>query len=157
MRTSALPCCRVVQLATQRFHRLLLPRHLDIARDSRQTPSLDTRIDMPCINLIVRVSVCRSAFYQRHDVFSSNTKHPSYTALTRPISNISKGQISSHSATIRHGTFTCIKKPTEQPACSTAGEQNGKIKAKFHYAILVADRFEAGRRPAASWNLAYYL
>jgi len=30
------------------------------------------------------------------------------------------------------------------------------IKAKFHYAILVADRSEAGRRPAASWNLAYH-
>jgi len=30
-----------------------------------------------------------------------------------------------------------------------------RIKAKFHYAILVAERFEAGRRPAASWNLAY--
>ena len=30
------------------------------------------------------------------------------------------------------------------------------IKAKFHYAILVADRFEASRRPAASWNLAYH-
>ena len=28
------------------------------------------------------------------------------------------------------------------------------IKAKFHYAILVADRSEAGRRSAASWNLA---
>jgi len=32
------------------------------------------------------------------------------------------------------------------------------IKAKFHYAIMVADRSEAaGRRPAASWNLAYHL
>jgi len=31
------------------------------------------------------------------------------------------------------------------------------VKAKFHYAILVADMFEAGRRPAASWNLAYHL
>jgi len=35
------------------------------------------------------------------------------------------------------------------------------VKAKFHYAILVADRFEAGRRPvgrwSASWNLAYHL
>jgi len=30
------------------------------------------------------------------------------------------------------------------------------VKAKFHYAILVADRSEAGRRPAASWNLAYH-
>jgi len=31
------------------------------------------------------------------------------------------------------------------------------LKAKFHYAILVADRSEAGRRPAAgSWNLAYH-
>ena len=30
-------------------------------------------------------------------------------------------------------------------------------QAKFHYAILVADRSEAGRRPAASWNLAYHL
>jgi len=30
------------------------------------------------------------------------------------------------------------------------------IKTKFHYAILVADRSEAGRRPAASWNLAYH-
>jgi len=31
------------------------------------------------------------------------------------------------------------------------------LQAKFHYAILVADRFEAGRRPATSWNLAYHL
>jgi len=29
------------------------------------------------------------------------------------------------------------------------------LKAKFHYAILVADRSVAGRRPEASWNLAY--
>ena len=68
--TSALPCCRVGQLAAQRFHRLLLPRHSDIARDWRQTPSLDTRIDMSCINLIVRVSVCRSAFcriFEQHE------------------------------------------------------------------------------------------
>jgi len=31
---------------------------------------------------------------------------------------------------------------------------NDLLKAKFHCAILVADRFEAGRRPAASLNLA---
>jgi len=31
------------------------------------------------------------------------------------------------------------------------------FKTKFHYAILVADRFEAGRRPAASWNFACHL
>jgi len=31
------------------------------------------------------------------------------------------------------------------------------LQAKFHYAILVADRSEAGRRPATSWNLAYHL
>jgi len=31
------------------------------------------------------------------------------------------------------------------------------LKAKFHYAILVADRSEDGRRHAASWNLAYHL
>jgi len=31
------------------------------------------------------------------------------------------------------------------------------LKAKFYYAILVADKFEAGRRPAASLNLAYHL
>jgi len=31
------------------------------------------------------------------------------------------------------------------------------VRAKFHYAIMVADRPEAGRRPAASWNLAYHL
>ena len=30
------------------------------------------------------------------------------------------------------------------------------IKAKFYYAILVADRPEAGRRATASWNLAYH-
>jgi len=29
--------------------------------------------------------------------------------------------------------------------------------AKFHYAILVTHRFEAGRRLAVSWNLAYHL
>jgi len=33
----------------------------------------------------------------------------------------------------------------------------GAVKAEFHYAILVADRSEAGRRPAASWNLAYHV
>jgi len=32
-----------------------------------------------------------------------------------------------------------------------------RVKAKFHYAILVAHRSETGRRPAASWNLAYHL
>jgi len=32
-----------------------------------------------------------------------------------------------------------------------------QLRAKFHYAILVADRSEAGRRPATSWNLAYHL
>jgi len=31
------------------------------------------------------------------------------------------------------------------------------LKAKFHYAILVADRSKAGRISAASWNLAYHL
>ena len=31
------------------------------------------------------------------------------------------------------------------------------LQATFHYAILVAERPEAGRRPAASWNLAYHL
>jgi len=31
------------------------------------------------------------------------------------------------------------------------------VKRKFHFAILVADSSEAGRRPAASWNLAYHL
>jgi len=31
------------------------------------------------------------------------------------------------------------------------------IKAKFHKAILVADRSEADGRPAASWNLAYHV
>ena len=31
------------------------------------------------------------------------------------------------------------------------------VQAKFYHAILVADRSEDGRRPAASWNLAYHL
>jgi len=30
---------------------------------------------------------------------------------------------------------------------------DSSLKAKFNHAILVADRSEAGRRPAASWNL----
>jgi len=34
---------------------------------------------------------------------------------------------------------------------------NPTIKAKFHYTILVADRSEAGSRPAANWNLADHL
>jgi len=33
---------------------------------------------------------------------------------------------------------------------------HSEFKAKFHYAILVADRSGAGRRPAASWNFAYH-
>ena len=42
---------------------------------------------------------------------------------------------------------------------STFGSRAGDtitVKTKFHYTILVADRSEAGRRPAASWNLAYH-
>jgi len=35
-------------------------------------------------------------------------------------------------------------------------DQFRPLKAKFHYAVLVADRSEAGRRPAASWNLTYH-
>jgi len=44
--------------------------------------------------------------------------------------------------------------------CNKSGNKirhSETVKAKFHYAILVADRSEAGRRPAASWNLAYHL
>jgi len=37
------------------------------------------------------------------------------------------------------------------------GPAPGFVKVKFRYAILVADRSAAGRRPAASWNLAYHL
>jgi len=46
------------------------------------------------------------------------------------------------------------------PVTATDGLSNvwqRQLKAKFHYAILVADRFEAGRRPAASWSLSYHL
>ena len=32
-----------------------------------------------------------------------------------------------------------------------------RLKAKFHCAVLVADRSDDGRRPAASWNLANHL
>jgi len=39
---------------------------------------------------------------------------------------------------------------------TTQSPQRRSVKAKFHYAILVADRSEAGRRPAASWHLAYH-
>jgi len=42
-------------------------------------------------------------------------------------------------------------------AADSVGCETVRLKAKFHYAILVADRSEAGRRPAVSWNLAYYL
>jgi len=44
-------------------------------------------------------------------------------------------------------------------ACRDTGEGRRLllVKAKFHYAIRVADRSEDGRRPAASWNLAYHL
>jgi len=31
------------------------------------------------------------------------------------------------------------------------------VKAKFHYAILDTNMAEAGRKAAASWNLAYHL
>jgi len=33
---------------------------------------------------------------------------------------------------------------------------NSLLKAKPHYAILVADRTEVGCKPAVSWNLAYH-
>jgi len=32
-----------------------------------------------------------------------------------------------------------------------------KSQISLRYLYLVADRSEAGRRPAASWNLAYHL
>ena len=47
------------------------------------------------------------------------------------------------------------RQSTEQKPCDERMVK--RVKAKFHYAILVADRSEAGRRPAASWNLAYHL
>jgi len=33
---------------------------------------------------------------------------------------------------------------------------NFTLKAKFHYAILISDKSEAGSRPAASWNFAHH-
>jgi len=49
--------------------------------------------------------------------------------------------------------------PTLQPHLHIPHDfaDKGVLKAKFHYAILVTDRFEAGRRPATSGNLAYHL
>jgi len=44
-----------------------------------------------------------------------------------------------------------------QTAVNGVVRENGPVKTKFHYALLVADRSETGRRPAASWNLAYHL
>jgi len=53
-----------------------------------------------------------------------------------------------------------LKTAVDTPQLSKANYHRsayGTVKAKFHYAILVADRYEAGRRPAASWILAYHL
>ena len=53
---------------------------------------------------------------------------------------------------------------TDMTGRTSAEQLPGWIEAKFHYAILVADspklvadKSEASRRPAANWNLAYYL
>ena len=37
------------------------------------------------------------------------------------------------------------------------GRTADRFEAKLHYAILVADRSKAGRRPAVSWYLFYHL
>jgi len=41
--------------------------------------------------------------------------------------------------------------------CNAVWFSTRLLKAKFRYAILVAGRSEAGRRPVTSWNLAYRL
>ena len=53
--------------------------------------------------------------------------------------------------------MTCMADYTPEMVYPRARSRISVLKAKFHYAILVADRSEAGRRPAASWNLAYHL
>jgi len=48
-------------------------------------------------------------------------------------------------------------------SCHQCADHTGVIcrpvvcKGQIPLRYLVADRFEAGRRPAASWNLAYHL
>jgi len=41
--------------------------------------------------------------------------------------------------------------------CRNVGLSTSVTKSQFPLRYLVADRSEAGRRPAASWNLAYHL
>ena len=50
-----------------------------------------------------------------------------------------------------------LVKVTNSHCLMYAVSHGSPIKAKFHYAIWRADRFEAGRRHAASRNLAYHL
>ena len=47
---------------------------------------------------------------------------------------------------------------TEQQFSLPQSTDFSSVMVKFHYAVLVAlaGRSEAGRRPAASWNLAYH-
>jgi len=51
----------------------------------------------------------------------------------------------------------CKSLQTTLPHGRTLAVSLRQVKAKFRYAILVADRSEAGRRPAASWNFACHL
>jgi len=64
--------------------------------------------------------------------------------------------------------FDSLRAELSWGVCGTPANFSGFrfVKAKFHYAIwscaqtgskVVADRSEAGRIPAASWNLAYHL
>jgi len=67
-------------------------------------------------------------------------------------------------------TVTCSSEDFESGRCPDAVSTGDRylrravnepcrkmVKVKFHYAILVAYRSEAGRRLAVGWNLAYHL
>ena len=84
-------------------------------------------------------------------ITTGSADFPGLTVVTdRPRYSVCNNRRHQASATMRPNN-------TVHAPVHAAGELNALylLKAKLHYALLVADRSDAGRTPAASWNLAY--
>jgi len=95
--------------------------------------------------LVVSLSIRLNGGHAAHLIKDGRRSH------SRRITMSSDGQTGHRTK----GRSSAVRPTNRTP--SSFVSLRGVAKAKFHYVILVADRSEAGRRLAASWNLAYHL
>jgi len=94
---------------------------------------------------------CIGSVTARH---SSSGRQPNFVAWYK---EWNYGTLAESATYIRLAAITLVIGPHSSYYVVATGffsSINIFIKAKFNYAMLVADRSEAARRPAASWNLA---